>query len=85
MPRYSKQQFSKLIGSDGRVEYQLPRMSKDAWDSLSIDAKNELACDEQVEDGWQLEDIGYSVKDVGGGKVDITVNADASNWNENEE
>ena len=84
MPRMSKSQFAKLINDQGRVEFTLPRMSKDAWDSLSTDAKNELACDEQVEDGWQLEDIGYSIKEVEG-KVDVAVNADASNWNQNEE
>lgn len=84
MARMSKSQFAKLINDQGRVEFTLPRMSKDTWDSLGTDAKNELACDGQVEDGWQLEDIGYSVREVGD-KVDVTVNADASNWNQNEE
>lgn len=84
MARMSKSQFAKLINDQGRVEFTLPSMSKDTWDSLGIDAKNELACDGQVEDGWQLEDIGYSVREVGD-KVDVTVNADASYWNQNEE
>ena len=87
MPRFSKAQFAEMIQPDGRVEYVLPRMPKAIWDKMSIDAKNEMACDDTVEDGWQLEDIGYSAQVVGELKleVDVTVNADASNWNANEE
>lgn len=87
MPRFSKQQFKKFIGSDGRAEYVLPRMPKAIWDKMSIDYKNEAATDDMVEDGWQLEDISFTVKEVGDLKleVDVTVNADASNWNHNEE
>ena len=87
MPRFSKQQFKKFIGSDGRAEYPLPRMPKAIWDKMGIDARNEAATDDMVEDGWQLEDISYTEKVVGDLKleVDVTVNADASNWNHNEE
>ena len=84
MPHFSKQQFSRFIKDDGRIQFQMPRMPKSIWDKLTIDQKNEAATDDMVEDGWQLEDISFSVKQVGD-QVDVTVNADASNWNQNEE
>jgi hypothetical protein len=87
MPRFSKAQFKKLIGEDGRAEYKLPRMPKAIWEKLLIDAKNEMATDDMVEDGWQLDDICYTVEVVGKLKleVDVTVNVSTDNWNQNEE
>jgi hypothetical protein len=85
MPRFSKAQFKEMIQPDGRVSYMLPRMVKDTWVKMSIDQKNELATDDQVEDGFLLTDVGLTTKDVGSGQIDIEVNADASEWNSSEE
>lgn len=60
MPRMSKSQFAKLVDDQGRVEYTLPRMSEEAWSSLSIEAETQAEAEdkamEEIKGGVHQED-----------------------------
>ncbi len=85
MPRYTKQEFKEMIKPDGRVEFTAQTVSSVPWEKMNIDHKNDAFCDEQVEDGYLLEDIGYSNPVQNGKVITVTVNADASSWIYSEE
>ena len=85
MPKYTKAEFQSMIKPDGRVEFTAQTISSVPWDKMNSDHKNEVFCDEQVEDGHMLEDISYSNPVQNGKVITVTVNADASNWIYSEE
>ena len=80
--KYTNEEFLKLIDKDNFAEWETNPISVQTLCELGIEGLNEVACDDIVEDGYLLEDIGYDAKEVKDGEVIIGARGHAGSWKE---